>query len=143
MASAAWLGQGSLLQLGDGAGNWTTIAEIKTINGPDEKRAMVDVTSHSSANQRREFINGLIDGGSLRFDAVWLPTDPSQNGTTGFYSVFASGARRPYQILLSNPQATIVRIAGGLAMTHSKVIPIDKEASFTGEIKITGIVTIQ
>jgi hypothetical protein len=141
MASAAWLGQGSLLQLDDGIGNFTTISEIKTINGPDEKRALVDVTSHSSSGQRREFINGLIDGGSLRFDGVWLPVDPSQNGTTGFYSVFNSGVRRNYKILLSNPQSTVVSLSG-LAMTHSKVIPIDKEASFTGEVKVTGVVTI-
>lgn len=141
MATAAWLGQGSLLQLDDGLGNFTTISEVKSINGPDEKRAIIDVTSHSSAGQRREFINGLIDGGSLKFDAIWLPTDASQNGTTGFYSVFNSGARRNYRILLSNPQATVVSLSG-LAMSHSKVIPIDKEASFTGEVKITGTVTV-
>lgn len=141
MASAAWLGQGSLLQLDDGNGNYTTIAEVKTINGPDEQRAMVDVTSHSSSGQRREFINGLIDGGSLKFDAIWLPVDPSQNGSTGFYSVFNSGVRRNYKILLSNPQSTVVTLSG-LAMSHSKVIPIDKEASFSGQVKITGTVTI-
>lgn len=142
MATAAWLGIGSLLQMADSGGTvFTTIAECKSLKGPSRKRAIVDVTNHNSLNQTREYINGLIDPGSMQFEANYLPADPSQDANTGFASVFNSGVRRNFRILLSNPNNNTLSFQG-LAISHDVSIPIDKEASFSGEVKITGPVTV-
>lgn len=140
-ATQAWLGIGSLLEFYDNVSTWYNIIECTTLKGPTTKRAVVDVTNHNSASQTREYINGLIDPGSMTFTANWVVADPSQNSTTGYRAVFNNGTRYSWRILLSNPTANVVSFTG-LAISISSDLPIDKQATFDGEIKITGPVTV-
>jgi len=141
MSTQAWLGQGSLLEFFDGTATWYNIIELTTLKGPTRKRAVVDVTNHNSPNQNREYINGLIDPGSMTFVANWVPNDPSQNATTGYAAIFNTGLRYNWRILLSNPSANVISFTG-LAISFDSDLPIDKQATFSGEVKITGPVTI-
>jgi hypothetical protein len=136
MATQAWLAQGSLLQMDDGLGNFFTIQELLTLKGPTRKRAIVDVTNHNSANQTREYINGLIDPGSFQFTANWI-MDSSQGDLAGWASVFNSGVRRNFQVLLSNPAGNVIHTTG-LAISDDTDLPVDKQATFAGEVKMTG-----
>lgn len=91
--SSAVLAKGTQLQVEDspGAGTYTTIAEVRSIQGPDNEAAEVDVTNMDSGAYL-EFIGGLIDPGSLQFPLNWfyhakhsqLLTD-QQAGTTRSY----------------------------------------------------------
>jgi len=56
MATSAVAAFGTLLKIGDGGGpeSFTTIAEVRTLGGPELSRDTVDVTSHdSTANWER------------------------------------------------------------------------------------------
>jgi predicted secreted protein len=54
------------------------IAEVKGVRGPSLSAGVVDVTSLESANDVREFIGTLKDGGTASFTLNYIPT---ANGT--------------------------------------------------------------
>lgn len=70
---------GTLLKIGDGAGPevFTTLAEVKSIEGPGMETEVIDVTTHSSAaaGAFREKLATLIDAGEVTFDLNFVPGD--------------------------------------------------------------------
>jgi hypothetical protein len=67
----ASLAQGCTIDFGG-----TGIEFVTNIQGLGPENSDVDVTSHSSLNQTREFIAGLIDPGELTLDLEFDYTDP-------------------------------------------------------------------
>ncbi len=82
MSSAAVLGLGTLLQLSDGAGGFTTIAEVVSITVGNNSRDAIDVTSHDSVGPGREFIAGLLTGAELSLTLNFLPNNTTQRNLT-------------------------------------------------------------
>ena len=68
---------GTLLKIGDGGGPevFTTLAEVKSIEGPDMETDVIDVTTHDSAaaGAFREKLATLIDAGEISFDLNFIP----------------------------------------------------------------------
>jgi len=68
---------GTLLKIGDGGGPevFTTLAEVKGIEGPTMETEVIDVTTHSSAaaGAFREKLATLIDAGEVTFDLNLVP----------------------------------------------------------------------
>jgi hypothetical protein len=52
----------------DGTEVFTTIAEVKSISGPNLSAGVTDITNMDSASNTREFLSTLIDPGELTFD---------------------------------------------------------------------------
>jgi hypothetical protein len=68
---AGYSSQGTLLKVGNGATPtevFTTIAEVMDISGPEETLDTEETTSHSSPDNRKEYIGTLKDGGDISFD---------------------------------------------------------------------------
>lgn len=51
----------------------TAIAEVKGVRGPSLQAGVADVTSFDSANDVREFISTLKDGGTISFTINYIP----------------------------------------------------------------------
>ena len=85
MPSGALHAHATLIGKGDSGSPemFTTIAEVGSITGPTLTRDIIDVTNQDSAGAYREFIGGLIDPGELSFDINYIPTDATQDATTG------------------------------------------------------------
>lgn len=77
MTTNAIIGKGIQFQVGDGGGPevWTTVAEVMDVSGPGMSRDAIDVTTHDSPGQWRQFIKGLKDPGEITFDIKYLPTE--------------------------------------------------------------------
>ena len=86
---------------------YTDIVQLLTISGPTMSRDRIDVTAHDSANQTREFINGLLDPGELTFSINYDPDDATHDDATGLLDVFDSGATRAYRITFTDPGPTL------------------------------------
>jgi len=75
---------GTLVKRGDGNApeNFTTIANAKDIEGPGIKKTFEDVTTHSSAlaGGYLQWLPTLKDGGNVKFDVLWDPTDVTHIG---------------------------------------------------------------
>jgi hypothetical protein len=67
--------KGTFLGVGAGDGppeTFTQIAEVKSITGPQFEGATIDVTTHSTAGNYREFKANILDPGSLDFELNWV-----------------------------------------------------------------------
>ena len=76
--TAAVLGSGATLQLGDGASPqvYTTIAEVMRCGPIGSSNPEVDVTNLDST--AKEYIAGLADGNTVDFDVNWLVGNTEQ-----------------------------------------------------------------
>ena len=130
-------GPGFLLQVGDGLGGYTTVAEVKDIKGPQIKLDVIDVTNQSSPNGYEEVIPSLRRSGDLTFDCNFNPTDPTLNQTTGLLAALNARALTPFRLLLNDVDNTMWSFTG-------YVVGFDQNAPVTGvlsasvTIKVSG-----
>lgn len=142
MKSNAFWAYGSVLQLGDGATPevFTSIAEITELTPPQMSRDEIDVTSHSSGDGYREFISGLRDGGEVTFQANWLPTNSTHDGTTGLLETFNDNVNHNWKIILPN---TLITISfSGFLTAFEPELPIEEQGKLSGTIKVSGKPTV-
>lgn len=140
MPTSGTPGYGTLLKMGD-AGTpetFTTVAEITDIELPEIKLNTDDATSHDSAGWE-ESIATLLSGGEPTFKANWLPTNATQNESTGVLYAILNRQKRNWKIVLPNSVKTF-SFAG--IVTSFKGVPALKEKmSLEFKIKISGAVT--
>jgi hypothetical protein len=67
--------KGTKLEVEDPPTTWTLLAEVKSIAGPNLQGATIDVTTHSTAGNYREFKANIIDPGALDFDLNYVGGD--------------------------------------------------------------------
>ena len=132
MASNAFSGVGTEFKRGDGASNeqFTAIAEVNSIGGPDMSRDTIDVTSLDSTGGYREFIAGFRDGGEVTLDSYDdLKLDFESDDTVN------------YQIVLPDTNNTTFDFAA-LVSSLGAAVPMDDKVAATATFKISGQVTL-
>jgi predicted secreted protein len=140
MTTAARLGYGTKLKMGDGATPteaFTEIAEIKSLEDSDSAE-QVEVTNHQSAGSRREYINGLIDGDEITFTVNYDPDGATHNNITGLRSK-VGGAAVNFQ--LEEPGNTLGMQFAALVMSCGRSYPVDAAMEMQVTLKKTGAVT--
>jgi hypothetical protein len=140
--SNATAGPGFLLQKGDGASpeNFTTVAEVKDLNGPQDKTDTHDVTNQSSPNNTEEIIPGLIRPGTVAFDVNHLPDDPTQDAVTGLKADKDGRTKRNWRIVLpgTSKKWTFAGYITGLSWKG----PVNGVSTYSCEIRLTGKATL-
>lgn len=142
MASAAISAYGTLLQLGDGGSpeNFTTIAEVRDITGPQLTRNSIDVTNHSSANGFEEFVLGIKKSGQVSFEVNFVPTAATQNGTTGLWAEYQNATKANYKMIFPSSYGTLsfAAFCDGIE-PHA---PVNGALTAKITLKVTGPVTL-
>lgn len=92
--------QNTYISIGDSASpnTFTEIAEVKSIGGPNEDSEELDATHLRSTGGYREFLQSFKDGGEVPLVMNFIPSDASQNSTTGLRKLFQTGATRGFKI---------------------------------------------
>lgn len=77
--SEARIGWGGELQIGldANASSLVEIGEVREFNLPQEEADEVEVTHLKSPNRRKEFISGLLDGGTVEATINYVPGSAS------------------------------------------------------------------
>jgi predicted secreted protein len=138
MSSKAVSGIGAKFKRSDMASNpqFTAIAEVADINGPNKSRDTTDVTSLDSEGGYKEFIGGLRDGGEVQLD---------MNFTADGYDVlnddFESDDPRDYQIVLPDTDGTTLDFSALCTRLDLKTPKGDK-ISASATFKISGPVSL-
>src|SRR6185312_9756784 len=71
---------GTLLQVGAGSPIvYTSVALVGNITGPGMKADTIDVSNHNQATQYKQFISGMKEGGDVKFELFFDPTDTTHN----------------------------------------------------------------
>ncbi len=139
MASNAWWVYGSKFKMGDGATSetFTEVAEVKDITGPNLTRESIDTTSQDSADGYREYIPGWRDGDTITVQANWLPSNSTQDSTTGMLSHFNDNANHNYRIVTPSAVGITVSLTGHITnMPFS--LPMTEQGQVEFQIKISG-----
>jgi hypothetical protein len=115
---------------------WFELGEVTNITPPSETVDVIDVTHMASPDRRREFIQGLIDGGEATVDLNWVA-----GGTTDDY-VFAwrtAGETRNMRITTNNNTTyTFPSFVTGWAPQ----MPVDGKMAATLTVKAAGAITV-
>jgi|SRR5208282_3180965 len=131
--SAAFCPRGTVIQFeAPGSTYYQLLAEIKDINFTGAKYDLADVTNYESGTFR-EWLTTLADSGEVSFTGNYIPGDPSQASLLQFFN---NGTLVYWEVVLPNGLGTIVFKAYVQSLEHN--LPLEKEATITGKLKITG-----
>lgn len=141
--SAAFAGRGSKLQYSTNPPSvaYTPLAEIKTIQFSGMKADLADVTNMQSSNFR-EWLPTLNDSGELSFTGNLIPNDTTETDLIGFFN---NQTLVTYQVVLpataAHPTSEGTFTFKAFVTSIDRSVPVDKEASISGKLKITGQIT--
>ncbi len=128
------------LNVGDTANildNFNTIAEVTDVTPPDQTTQTFETTHHSSPGNRMEFGVGMTDPGEMTFTVNWIPSDPTQNGTTGLRKVQRDRRLRNFQIVYPFDPPLVESFAG-LVTTIGRTVPIGDRMTAQFTVRISG-----
>lgn len=134
--SKAFVARGTVIAFRtDPSASYSELAEIKSIDFSGSKYDLDDVTNYESGNFR-EWITTLADSGELSFTGNYIPSDVSQQSLRGFFN---NGTLVAWQITLPAEADADDPITFDAYVSSQDVnLPLDKAASITGKLKITG-----
>lgn len=139
--SEAMLGYGSrfLIETEDSPDIFVDLAEVFNITPPSAAVDQVDVTHMQSPDRRREFIDGLIDGGECSFEMNYIPGSTSDDRLNEILDTPVGESRRKRcRIIYPN---SIVHTFSGNLMTYEPTAPTDDKMTATVTFRVTGVVT--
>ena len=117
------------------AENFTTVAEVGDIKGPERSRDEEDVTTHDSPDDYDEFIATTKKSGEASFPIHWVPTDPTHDNVTGLYGAYEDGDTRNWRIVVPDYDTDPSYLAfAGYVNGLSDAMPV--KGSLTADIKI-------
>lgn len=138
--SAAIAGINTNLKRGDGASPevFTTVAEVRSINGPTMSVEVVDVTNHDSTGAVREKKPSLIDPGQISFDLNFQPNEGTHDETTGLIDRFENRSIDNYQLVFPSTIATYQMAAFVVGMPIT--FPTDDVITSNVTLEVTGAI---
>lgn len=131
--SRAFAGQGSQLQLGDGVGGFTTIAEMTKIQRSGSKADTVDVTNMDSTGAYREVLPTLLTPGDISFDGNYIPEDATQQA---LQTQFDNRTLSPWRLVL--PDSKGRWDFNAYVTSFDFDVSFDKASTISGKLTITG-----
>ena len=143
MATNAVLGQGTLLQRGDGASpeNFTTVAEMLSIDGPNLASDPVDVSHQQGVNRYRDFIQGLRQAGEVNFECNYIPSNATQNASTGVIADFQNATTRNWRMRFPVTPA-VDYVFSAFVRSISVQAPVDSQLKLNVTLQLSGAPTL-
>lgn len=136
MASGAIPAYGTLLKRDDGTGTFTTIAEVKSMDGPSMECDVIDVTTHSSAaaGAWREKIASLLNPGEVSFSINLIP---ASSGHKTLIADFVGRTKRNFKFVFPDVGVTEWAFSGFVTKFGAKaetdgVLEVDLTVTLTG-----------
>jgi predicted secreted protein len=138
MASNAFWAYGTVLQLGDGATSesFASIAELTDVNAPAMTKDSIEVSNYGSTDRFREYIPGMKDGGSVSFEANWLPNNSTHDESTGLLECFNDDVNHNWKFVLPDSLGTISFVGHVTAFTPTT--PLTMQGKLACTIKVSG-----
>lgn len=131
--TVAQSGFGTLFQIDDGAGAYTTIAEVINVTTPDKQLATVDATHMESPQGFMEDIPTLLSSGEATLDLNFLPGSATQALLDT-----AQAARRRCLFRVILPGALKRFEFAGFVTKLGRAMPHDDKMTMSVTVKATG-----
>lgn len=142
MTTGALAAYGVLLKIGDGGTSetFTTIAEVRDIEGPSLELEAKEVTSHDSGGWR-EYIGTLLTGGEVSFDLNFIPTNATQSYSSGLIEDMVNRTKRNFQIIFPTTSPTTWAFTA-LVTAFSPSAAVEDELMAEVTLQVTGAPTL-
>lgn len=135
-------GYGTSLQVADAVGVYTTVAEVKSIDGPQLDGNVVDVTNMDSSQGWREKIVTLMNAGQISFEVNYIPTGATHNATTGVLSLLKNRTKRNWKITYPDTGATVLGPFEAYVQSFRISAPLEGVLTGAVTLEVTGIPTL-
>jgi len=121
---------------------YTSVAQVRDINGPNMSRDTVEVTSRDSAGQAKEYLAGLLENGEVTFDLVYDPDSQTHSASAsgGLITLLAAGTLNNFRVSFADTTATTATFAG-LVTCSQPTMPLDGAQTASVTIKVSGQIT--
>lgn len=144
VATTGKAGRGALLKMGD-AGSpevFTSVANIASVNGPNESMTMLDGT-HLNSGEFMEKIPGMKDGGQVTLTCHFDPTNATHDATTGLKQKFDDKELTNFKIDLSGVGWTTNNLISFAAYVNLGAISLAPNEIITRDVtlEVSGAVT--
>lgn len=140
--SNAMLGYGTIVQIndpGNSPGDWHDLDEVFNVTPPSAEVDQIDVTHMRSPGRRREFIDGLIDGGEFSFQINYIPGGDTDDILNAILDLpVGASRRRNWRVIFPN---LVMHTFSGNLQTYEPDAPTDDKMTATVTIKVTGAIT--
>jgi hypothetical protein len=140
--SAAVHAKGTILARGGGepvTEIFVPIAECKSITGPSFEGATIDVTTHSTVGNYREFKANILDPGSLDFEINFVGTNAQHKQ---LLTDQANQAEANYKLTTKDPVTPAVFILRCQVIRYNFSFPVDNVQTATLSLKVIGPPTL-
>jgi hypothetical protein len=112
----------------------TQVAEVKGVRGPTLSAGTVDTTSFESANDVREFISTLRDGGTVSFTLNYLP-NATNTGHQLLVNDLRDGTSQSYSLVFPN---SVTMTFTGLVTGFEITAELEQAIQANVTIKVSG-----
>lgn len=131
-------GVGAEFQVGDAASPevYTKVAEVLSISGPELSAEQIEVTSLDSTGGYKEYISGLLDGGTVSIEFNYYKGNTQQQTLKTRVST-ANQAAANYRIILPDSPQTSVTFSAIVESFSMNVEPGSAVTASVG-VKISG-----
>jgi predicted secreted protein len=116
------------------------VAKLKSIGGINITRGVVDVTTHDSADEYKEYMAGLKDGGEVPISGILVPTDT--DGQNALQAALESGAVTAFAIVFPTAIGYTWSFNGIVTSYATTQAELEGAVGMEAKIKVSGKPTL-
>lgn len=142
MSNGFWA-YGTIVQFGDGGSPeaFTAVAELLDTGPIKATRDSIDMTNHQTPDGYEDILPTIKRSSMASLSCNWIPDDPSQDGATGLASIFDSGRRTNFKVLLPDTGTSEVDFAAYVMSTGPDGLPVTGAGKVAFALKPVGKIT--
>jgi len=119
---------------------YTTIAEVRSITGPNITLGTVEATHHTSASSFKEYIPTLLDLGEVTFELNFLPVNVTQDQIVGLMKDKLHKILRAFQIVFTDATTTTASFSA-FVTGFGNAAPLDGKLTANLSLKPSGSIS--
>jgi predicted secreted protein len=122
---------------------WTRVALVDDVSGPKIKRDTIDVTTHDTTNDYKQYIGSLKDAQEVTLTVVWDPNDVTHGGSgfTSLKQALEDGIVRQWKIVY--PTSPSQRFTfNGFVVAYEPMAKVKDALRMNASIKVTDSATL-
>lgn len=114
------------------SGAWESVAEVKDLGGPNKSKTAIDASHFQSADDYREFISGMKDGGVVTFTMNF-----TRDGYEAMDTDFEADALGNYEIVLPDTDQTSIEFEA-VVTELPLTVPLDDNIESDVSMQVSG-----
>lgn len=142
MPAAATRSKGTTFQIGDGVTpteGFLAVGRVFSVGEVKRTRETIDITSHDSPGDFKEFVGGMRDAGTVQVQYRFAPSEAGQAALTAA----DDGNVHNFRIVYPAPVNKRWAFAGIVTELSAGEAPVDGVLNGTATIKISGLPVLE